>query len=236
MPLPKLALPEYDLEMPLTGRKVTYRPFLVKEEKLLYLAMESQNEKEMIKAVKTIIKNCTNLQEREVDGLATFDVEYIFLRIRGKAVGEVSEFKVTCPDDEVTQVDVQVPLQEVTIEVPDDHDTKIMFDKNVGVVMKYPSLDVFVSQNMKEDEVGIDDIFELAATCIAQAFDEDETYDNFTKKEAIDFLEQLNSDQFAKVQKFFETMPKLKYTMTVRNPKTKKDNEIVFEGLAAFFA
>lgn len=236
MPLPKLALPEYDLELPLTGRKVTYRPFLVKEEKLLYLAMESQNEKEMIKAVKTIIKNCTNLQEKDVDKLATFEVEYIFLRIRGKAVGEVSEFKVTCPDDEVTQVEVQVPLQEVTIDIPDDHDTTIMFDKNVGVVMKYPSLDVFVNQNMKEDEVTLDDIFELAAGCMAQAFDEDETYENFTKKEAIDFLEQLNSDQFAKVQNFFETMPKLKYTMTVRNPKTKKDNEIVFEGLAAFFA
>ena len=236
MPLPKLALPEYDLELPLTGRKVTYRPFLVKEEKLLYLAMESQNEKEMIKAVKTIIKNCTNLQEKDVDKLATFEVEYIFLRIRGKAVGEVSEFKVTCPDDEVTQVEVQVPLQEVTIDIPDDHDTTIMFDKNVGVVMKYPSLDVFVNQNMKEDEVTLDDIFELAAGCMAQAFDEDETYENFTKKEAIDFLEQLNSDQFAKVQNFFETMPKLRYTMTVRNTKTKKDNEIVFEGLAAFFA
>ena len=198
--------------------------------------MESQNEKEMIKAVKTIIKNCTNLQEKDVDKLATFEVEYIFLHIRGKAVGEVSEFKVTCPDDEVTQVEVQVPLQEVTIDIPDDHDTTIMFDKNVGVVMKYPSLDVFVNQNMKEDEVTLDDIFELAAGCMAQAFDEDETYENFTKKEAIDFLEQLNSDQFAKVQNFFETMPKLKYTMTVRNPKTKKDNEIVFEGLAAFFA
>ena len=129
-----------------------------------------------------------------------------------------------------------MPLQEVTIDIPDDHDTTIMFDKNVGVVMKYPSLDVFVNQNMKEDEVTLDDIFELAAGCMAQAFDEDETYENFTKKEAIDFLEQLNSDQFAKVQNFFETMPKLKYTMTVRNPKTKKDNEIVFEGLAAFFA
>lgn len=236
MPLPKLALPEYDLVMPLTGRKLTYRPFLVKEEKLLYLAMESKNEKEMIKAVKTIIKNCTNLKENEVEGLATFEVEYIFLRVRGKAVGEVSEFKVTCPDDEVTQVEVQIPLQDVEIDVPEGHDPKIMFDKKVGVIMKYPSLDVFVNQNMKEGDVGIDDIFELAAGCIAQAFDEDETYDSFTKKEAIDFLESLNSDQFAKVQNFFETMPKLRYEMTVRNPKTKKDNEIVFEGLASFFA
>ena len=229
MPLPKLALPEHDLKIPLTGKKLSYRPFLVKEEKLLYLAMESKNEKEMVKAVKTIIKNCTSLSDKDVEKLATFEIEYVFLKIRSKAVGEVSEFKVTCPDDEVTQ-------DKVELQVPEDHDPKIMFTDDVGVLMKYPSLDIFVQQNMTEGEQTIDDVFQLAAGCIAQAFDGDEVYDSFTKKEAVDFLESLNSDQFAKIQTFFETIPKLSYTMTVRNPKTKKDNDITFEGLAAFFA
>ena len=136
MPLPKLALPEHDLKIPLTGKKLSYRPFLVKEEKLLYLAMESKNEKEMVKAVKTIIKNCTSLSDKDVEKLATFEIEYVFLKIRSKAVGEVSEFKVTCPDDEVTQVDVKVPLDKVELQVPEDHDPKIMFTDDVGVLMK----------------------------------------------------------------------------------------------------
>ena len=236
MPLPKIALPEHDLEIPITGKKLTYRPFLVKEEKLLYLAMESKDEKEMVKAVKTIIKNCTSLLDKQVEKLATFEIEYVFLKIRSKAVGEVSEFKVTMPDDGETQVDVSVPLNEVELQVPDGHDPKIMFTDDVGVIMKYPSLDIFVQQNMTEGEQTIDDVFQLAASCIGQAFDGDEVYDSFTKKEAIDFLESLNSDQFAKIQEFFETIPKLSYTMSVRNPKTKKDNDITFEGLAAFFA
>ena len=236
MPLPKIALPEHDLKIPITGKKLTYRPFLVKEEKLLYLAMESKDEKEMVKAVKTIIKNCTSLLDKEVEKLATFEIEYVFLKIRSKAVGEVSEFKVTMPDDGETQVDVSVPLDKVELQVPDNHNPKIMFTDDVGVVMKYPSLDIFVQQNMTDGEQTIDDVFQLAASCIGQAFDGDEVYDSITKKEAVDFLESLNSDQFAKIQEFFETIPKLSYTMSVRNPKTKKDNDIVFEGLAAFFA
>ena len=236
MPVPKIALPEHDLKIPITGKKLTYRPFLVKEEKLLYLAMESKDEKEMVKAVKTIIKNCTSLLDKEVEKLATFEIEYVFLKIRSKAVGEVSEFKVTMPDDGETQVDVSVPLDKVELQVPDNHNPKIMFTDDVGVVMKYPSLDIFVQQNMTDGEQTIDDVFQLAASCIGQAFDGDEVYDSFTKKEAVDFLESLNSDQFAKIQEFFETIPKLSYTMSVRNPKTKKDNDIVFEGLAAFFA
>jgi hypothetical protein len=174
--------------------------------------------------------------DKEVEKLATFEIEYVFLKIRSKAVGEVSEFKVTMPDDGETQVDVSVPLDKVELQVPDNHNPKIMFTDDVGVVMKYPSLDIFVQQNMTDGEQTIDDVFQLAASCIGQAFDGDEVYDSFTKKEAVDFLESLNSDQFAKIQEFFETIPKLSYTMSVRNPKTKKDNDIVFEGLAAFFA
>jgi hypothetical protein len=234
MPLPSLAIPEYDLKLPITGTEVKYRPFLVKEEKLLYLAMESQDDKQMIKAVKTIIKNCTNLKGK-VEDLATFEIEYIFLRIRATAVGEISEFKVTCPDDNETQVEVQVPLQLIEVVIPADHEKKILLDGNVGIVMKYPSIDVFISQNMS-DEPGIEDIFELAAGCIQSVYDKEEVYDNFTKKEALDFLETLNSEQFGKVQKFFETMPKLSYTLEIVNPNTKVVSDVVLEGLASFFA
>ena len=233
MPLPKLSIPEYELEMPITGKKVSYRPFLVKEEKLLYLAMESQDNKQMIKAVKTIIKNCTNLKTA-VDKLATFEIEYIFLRIRAKAVGEISEFKMTAPDDDKTQIEVQVPLEEVEVFVPEGHDKKIVLDDNVGVIMKYPSLDAFIQQNMS-DNPSVDDIFELAASCIDQVYDEEEVYDSFSHKEALEFLENLNSDQFGKIQAFFETMPKLSHTIEVWNPKTKVKSEVVLEGLASFF-
>jgi hypothetical protein len=233
MPLPKLAIPEYELTLPISGTKVAYRPFLVKEEKLLYLAMESQSEKEMIKAVKTIIKNCTNLKNK-VEDLATFEIEYIFLRIRGKAVGEISEFKVTCPDDEETQVEVAVPLEEVAVVVPEGHKQKILLDDKVGVMMKYPSIDVFVNQNMS-DNPSLEDVFALAAGCIDKVYDDEEIYDSFTKAEALEFLENLNSDQFAKIQAFFETMPKLSYTLEVKNPKTGVKTDVVLEGLASFF-
>lgn len=234
MPLPKLAIPEYELTLPVTKTKVTYRPFLVKEEKLLYLAMESQSQKEMIKAVKTIIKNCTNLKGK-VEDLATFEIEYIFLRIRAKAVGEVSEFKLTCPDDNETQVEVAVPLEQVKVTIPDSHTNEIKLDSNVGLRMKYPSLDVFVEQNMS-DEPGLEDIFELAASCIEQVFDAEEVYDSFSKKEALEFLEELNSEQFAKIQGFFETMPKLSHTLTIKNPNTGVESDVLLEGLASFFA
>ena len=233
MPLPKLAIPEYEATLPVTGTKISYRPFLVKEEKLLYLAMESQDNKQMIKAVKTIIKNCTNLKTK-VEDLATFEIEYIFLKIRSVAVGEVSEFKVICPDDDKTEVTVSVPLGDVGVDIPEEHNAKIQLDENVGVVMKYPSLDIFIKQNLSENP-DIEDIFELAATCIGQVFDKEEVYDSFTKVEALEFLENLNAEQFQKVQKFFETMPKLSHTIKVKNPKTKKESDLVLEGLASFF-
>lgn len=233
MPLPSLAIPEYEAEMPITGRKITYRPFLVKEEKLLYLAMESQDDKQMMKAVKTIIRNCTNLKSK-VEDLATFEIEFIFLKIRSSAVGEVSEFKVTCPDDEQTQVKVEVPLGEVDVVIPEGHNNKIDIGGGVGIEMKYPSLETFVQQNLT-DTPSLDDVFQLAAGCINQVYDKEEVYDSFTKKEALDFLENLNSEQFGKIQNFFETMPKLSYTLEVTNPKTKVKSELVLEGLASFF-
>ena len=233
MPLPTISTPTYELTLPSSNRKIKYRPFLVKEEKLLYLAMESQDNKQMVKAVKTIIKNCTNLKTK-VESLSTFEIEYIFLKIRSVAVGETSEFKVTCPDDEKTQVDVSIPLAEVKVDIPDDHNAEIDLDGNVGVKMKYPSLDVFIQQNLS-DNPDIEDVFELAAGCIGQVYDKEEVYDSFTKKEALEFLEDLNADQFGKIQQFFETMPKLSYKLKVTNPNTKVESELVLEGLASFF-
>lgn len=233
MPLPKLAVPDYECKLPISGTKVTYRPFLVKEEKLLYLAMESQKEADMIRAVKTILKACTNV--KEVDKLPTFEIEYLFLKIRSKAVNEVSEFKVTCQDDGETQVDVAINLEDVEIEVPKEHKKIIKLSDDIKVEMKYPSLDVFVDRNMK-DNPDIDDVFDLAADSIDKVYQGDETYDSFTKKEAKEFLGDMNNEQFQKIQEFFETLPKLVYEFEVENPNTKVVNTVVLEGLASFFA
>lgn len=238
MPLPKLSVPEYDLELPTTKEKVKYRPFLVREEKILFMAMESQDEKEMVNAVKNIIKNCTNIK-RKVEELATFEIEYLFLKIRAKSVGESSNFMVTCPDDGETQVEVKLNLDDIELEMNDDHSRKIMLDDNVGVLMKYPSLDTFVKLNLSnEDAPSMDNMFELAATSLDQIFDGDEVWEAKTtsKKEIMEFLESMNNEQFQKIQSFFETMPKLKKVLNVKNPKTDVESEVVLEGLASFFA
>jgi hypothetical protein len=238
MPLPKLSVPEYELQLPTTNEKIKYRPFLVREEKILLMAMESQDEKEMINSVKNIIKNCTNIK-RKVEDLATFEIEYLFLKIRAKSVGETSTFMITCPDDGETQVEVKVDLDDVDLDMNDQHTRKIMLDDSVGVLMKYPSLDTFVKLNLtSEDTPNMDNMFELAATSLDQIFDGDEVWECKTtpKKEIMEFLESMNSEQFQKIQSFFETMPKLKKVLTVKNPKTEVESEVVMEGLAAFFA
>ncbi len=232
MPLPKLAVPEYDCTLPVSGQKVNFRPFLVKEEKLLYLAMESQKEKEMIKAVKTILKNCTDV--KSVDTLPTFELEYLFLQIRSKAVGETSEFKITCEDDGKTQVDVALDLNEVEVVIPKDHKKIVKLSDDVKIQMKYPALDAFVERNMT-DNPSLDDMFDLAADCIDKVYDGDEIYDSFTKKEANEFIGEMNNEQFQKIQSFFETMPKLSHTLEITNPKTGVVNEVILEGLASFF-
>jgi len=232
MPLPKLAVPDYDCVLPVTGTKVSYRPFLVKEEKLLYIAMETQDEKEMAKAVKTILKACTNV--KDINKLPTFEIEYLFLRIRAKAVGESSEFKVTCPDDKKTQVDIKLDLEEIEVQVPKEHKRILTIDDDIKIEMKYPSLNAFIDRNMKNDPT-MEDVFDLSASCIDKVYQGEEIYDSFTAKEAHDFIGDMNQDQFAKIQDFFETMPKLEHTITVFNPKTKKKSELKLEGLASFF-
>jgi len=236
MPLPKLVTPEYELILPTTKEKIKYRPFLVKEEKILIMAMETEDQKQMINAVKTIIKNCTTLKKK-VDDLPTFEIEYIFLKIRSKSVGEVSTVTITCPDDGATEVTVDINLDEIEVEMPEAHDPKIQIDDNVGVIMKYPSLDTFVKNNFTVD-AGAETAFDLTASCIDQIFSGEEVWEtkDVPKKEVMEFIESMDNKQFQKLQKFFETMPKLEKVVKVTNPNTEVESEVRIEGLASFFA
>ena len=239
MPLPKIATPVYELELPSTGKTIQYRPFLVKEEKVLVIAMESEDTKQITTAIKNVIKNCIQTKDIKVEDLPTFDIEYLFLNIRGKSVGEDIEVNVTCPDDGETQVPVTINLDDIKVQKDENHTNRIKVDNSIMMEMKYPSLDQFIKNNFNfEERSAMDQSFELIATCIDKIFTEDDVWaaEDCSKKEIIDFLEQMNSSQFKEIEKFFETMPKLSHTVKVKNPKTKKENEIVIEGLAGFFA
>lgn len=237
MPLPKLVVPEYELELPSSKETVKYRPFLVKEEKLLLTAMQLGGEKDMMSAVKTIIKNCTNLKGK-VDDLATFDIEYLFLKIRSKSIGEMSKIMVTCPDDDETQVEVEIDLESIEVTWPENHSTKIELTDDVGLIMKYPSLDTFVKLNFTGEDITVDNIFDLSVSCIEQVYDGEEVQDikTYTKKEILEFLESMKSDQFMKLQDFFANMPKLEYDIEVENPNTGVKSTVKLEGLGSFFA
>lgn len=237
MPLPKIAAPTYELVIPSTQKKIKYRPFLVKEEKILILAMESEDSTQIANAVKDIISNCITSRGVKVDELATFDIEYIFLNIRGKSVGESVEVLVTCPDDGQTKVPVVIELDDIQIQDHEEHNRDI----NLGqytMRMKYPSMDQFVKNNfLSEKSFGVDDTFELITMCIEQIYNQEESWSakDSTKKELLAFIEQLTSNQFKEVEKFFQTMPKLSYTFTVTNPNTNVESEVVLEGLTSFF-
>ena len=239
MPLPKIATPVYELELPSTGQTIEYRPFLVKEEKVLVIALESEDTKQITTAIKNVIKNCIRTKGVKVEDLPTFDIEYLFLNIRGKSVGEEIEVNVTCPDDGVTQVPITINLDDIQVQKNEDHSNRIKVDDSIMMEMKYPSLDQFIKNNFDfDDKNAMDQSFELIATCIDKVFTEDEVWavEDCSKKEIVDFLEQMNSSQFKEIEKFFETMPKLSHSIKVKNPKTKKENEVVIEGLAGFFA
>ena len=239
MPLPKIATPVYELELPSTGKTIEYRPFLVKEEKVLVIALESEDTKQITTAIKNVIKNCIKTKGIKVEELPTFDIEYLFLNIRGKSVGEEIEVNVTCPDDGETQVPVTINLDDIEVQKNDEHTNRIKVDDSIMMEMKYPSLDQFIKNNFDfNDKNAMDQSFELIATCIDKVFTEDEVWavEDCSKKEIVDFLEQMNSSQFKEIEKFFETMPKLSHSIKVKNPKTKKENEVVIEGLAGFFA
>ena len=239
MPLPKIATPTYELELPSTGDTVTYRPFLVKEEKVLVIALESEDNKQITNAIKAVLKSCVLTKGIKVEKLPTFDIEFLFLNIRGKSVGEELEVNIICPDDEKTQVPVTIDLDDIQVQKYDDHENQIKIDENIMMEMAYPSLDQFIKNNFEFDEKNaMAQSFELIAQCIDKIYTEEEVWAaaDCTKKEMKDFLEQMNSNQFKEIEKFFETMPKLSHSVSVTNPNTKVKSEVVLEGLASFFA
>ena len=237
MALPKLSVPTYELEIPSTGKTIKYRPFLVKEEKILLLAMETEDESQMANAVKTILKNCIQTPRFKLESLALFDIEYIFLNIRGKSVGETVDLSVTCPDDGTTTVDISIDLDDIKVQKSDEHTNILKMNDDVSVVMKYPSMDLFIKNNMKDSGSDVDDVFEIASLCIEQIVDGEEVYEasNSSKKEIMEFLEGMDTKQFLLVQKFFETMPKLSHSVEVTNPNTGVTSAVVIEGLSSFF-
>ena len=238
MPLPKIVTPTYELELPSSGQTIKYRPFLVKEEKVLVLAMESEDTKQITNAIKAVLKSCVQTKGVKVETLPTFDIEYLFLNIRGKSVGETLEVNIICPDDGETTVAVDIDLDLIQVEKSDDHSNKIKLDANLMMEMKYPSLDQFIKNNFDfKEENQMDQSFQLIATCIDKIYSEEEVWAtaDCTKKEVNEFLESMNSSQFKEIEKFFETMPKLQHTVEVTNPKTKVKSEVLLEGLASFF-
>ena len=238
MPLPTIATPTYELELPSTGKKVKYRPFLVKEEKLLLLALETENSKDISNAIKSVLKNCIQSRGIKVEHLPTFDIEYLFLNIRGKSVGEILEISLISPDDGETPVPVEINLDDIQIQKDEKHNNTIKLDDKLILEMTYPSLDQFVKNNFDFDgNIDMDQSFELIASCVKKIYNDEEVWAaaDCTKKELIEFLERMNSKQFKEIETFFETMPKLSHTVTFVNPKTKNENTVVLEGLASFF-
>ena len=239
MPLPRIAAPTYELELPSSGKNIQYRPFLVKEEKVLVIALESEDTKQITTAIKNVIKNCVLTKGLKIEALPTFDIEYLFLNIRGKSVGEELEVNIICPDDEETQVPVTIDLDDIKVEKNEEHTNKVKLDDTLMMEMKYPSLDQFIKNNFDfKDQNAMDQSFELIASCIDKIYSEEEVWatEDCTKKELNEFLESMNSSQFKDIEKFFETMPKLAHKLKVTNPKTKVESEVVLEGLASFFA
>ena len=237
MALPKLDVPIYEMVVPSTDEKIKYRPFLIKEEKILLIAMESGENKDIIQAVKQIVSECT-FNKLELGDMPMFDVEFMFLNIRAKSVGEISKLKVLCQDDKVTYANVEVDLSKIEVQVEDDHTNKIELSDEMGVIMKYPSIDSFSTAGIAE--ITASNMLDVIVACIAQIYDKkgEEVYDakDSTQKELVDFVEQLNTKQFQEVQKFFDTMPKLRHEIKVKNPKTKKESKVVLTGLSDFFA
>lgn len=239
MPLPKIATPTYELELPSTGQAIQYRPFLVKEEKLLVLALESENTKEITTAIKNVIKSCIQTKGIKVEALPTFDIEYLFLNIRGKSVGEEIEVNVMCPDDGETYVPVKINIDDIQVQKKEEHSNKIKLDDRLMMEMKYPSLDEFIKSNFDfSAENSMDQSFDLVASCVDKIYNEEEVWAaaDCTKKEVHEFLEQMNSAQFKEIEKFFESMPKLSHEIKVTNPNTKVESTVVLEGLSSFFA
>ena len=241
MPLPTIETPTYELKLPSSNKKIKYRPFLVKEEKILIIALESKNQNEITNAVTDVLKKCILTKGVDVDTLPTFDIEYLFLNIRAKSIGEDIKMTVTCSDDGTTQVPVTVYVDEIKVVKPRGHKTDVVLDDNMTLRMKYPSLSQFISNNFDtedEAEAMVDKTFNVVADCMDTIYTGEDAWEakDYTPAERIDFVNQLNSKQYKEIEKFFSTMPKLSHTIEVVNPNTKKKSNVVLEGLADFFA
>jgi hypothetical protein len=236
MSLPKINAPEYRLNIPSTDEEITYRPFLVKEEKLLLIAHETGDEKATFSAIKKLIESCVT-QELAIDTLPMFDIEYIFLNIRAKSVGEIAKLKVICPDDEKTTVDVEVDLTKINIEMDETHDARIQLTDNIGLLMSYPSLDIVQEHAVLGTEQPVEQLFKMVAECMYQVWEGEEVQDasDFSWEEKMEFIESLSHSQFEKIQNFFETMPALKHEIKVTNPNTKVKSTVTLQGIQSFF-
>lgn len=237
MALPKLGVPTYELELPSTKKVIKYRPFLVKEEKVLLMALESEDENQIFSAVKDLIKNCV-LSRIKVEDLPAFDLEYVFLKIRAAAVGELVDMNVTCTDDNETQVQTQIDINNVEVNFPEGHTNRVMLTDNLGIIMKYPGMQRFIEAEFLDKDIKTEEVFEFIADSIEQIFDETDVYDSSTtsRKEFREFVDGLTTKQFESIQKFYETMPKLQHKFKVMNPNTGKESEYMIEGLQNFFA
>ena len=233
MALPKLNTLTYELELPSSAEKLKYRPFLVKEQKALMIAQESEDDKLIENTFAQIINDCV-FDDVDPYTMPMFDVEYVFLRIRGKSVGEKVKLNLLCPDDEKTRVDVEIDLEDVNVQMSEDHTNIVDITKEIKLIMRYPCL---------KDMAGFDDtgqvssMFDMIKRCIHEVHDGETIHNkvDISEKELDEFIDSMSTDNFEKVSNFFETMPKLQHVIQVKNPKTKKKNEILIEGLQSFF-
>jgi len=239
MPLPKVNTPTYELVLPSSGRKIRYRPFLVREEKILIMALESEDVKQITNAVIEILNNCVLTKGTKIEKMSTFDIEYLFLNVRSKSVGETIDVNVTCPDDNKTSVQMTIDLDTIKIKKDKTHKDTIKIDDNLSMKMRYPSMDQFIESNFDTSTQG-DDIkttLDMIISCIDTIYTEEESWSgaDSSKEELQEFIEQLNSKQFKAIENFFTTMPKLSHKVKVKNPNTGVESEVLLEGLAAFF-
>ena len=237
MPLPKINTPTYELTLPSNGKKIKYRPFLVREEKILIMALETEDQKQITTAIIQILTACIMTRSVKLNELATFDIEYLFLNVRSKSVGETISLNLICPDDEKTSVEVSIDLDSIKVKKDSSHTNIVKLDDNLSLKLKYPSMKQFIESNFEAGVETVSNTMDVVISSIDMIYNEEESWNasESTKKELGDFIDQLNTKQFKDVQKFFETMPKLKHEITVKNPKTKKENKITLTGLNDFF-
>ena len=240
MPLPKINTPTYEMTLPSTGKKIKYRPFLVREEKILIMAMESENMTDITNSIIQILSDCILTENVKIESLATFDIEYLFLNVRARSVGETVDVNITCPDDGETQVEMSIDIDSIKVQKTRGHKNIIKLDDELSMKLKYPSLDQFVENNFETEEGAseINQSLSMITSCVEMIYNQEESWEasDYSKKELDEFIEQLNTKQFKQIEKFFATMPKLSHTIAVKNPETGVESEVVLEGLASFFS